>query len=223
MTEDLAALASFPGTVRLFPLPNLVLFPQVVQGLHIFEPRYRQLMADAVSTDMLITLALLKPGWEDDYDNAPPIFDVACLGRVMQYEKLPDGRYNLRLKGISRVRLTDEIPTDKLYRVARADLIVEEPPACGMSDLRHKLAEAVLPRFPADGSAHQQLRDLFDGDTPLGHLCDLLGYALPLPLDVKHQLLAEPSAAQRAEVITAALRLRAAAADRKFPPEFSVN
>src|SRR5262249_22562147 len=108
----------FAGTARLFPLPNLVLFPQIVQGLHIFEARYRQLMADALSTDQLITLALLKPGWEADYDGTPAVEPVACLGRVTWHEKLPDGRYNLRLRGLARVQLLGEIPTNRPYRVA---------------------------------------------------------------------------------------------------------
>ena len=71
MTDDRAALDSFDGVARLFPLPNLVLFPQVVQGLHVFEPRYRQLMADALAGDGLVTLVLLKPGWEEEYDETP--------------------------------------------------------------------------------------------------------------------------------------------------------
>ena len=61
----------FAGTARLFPLPNLVLFPHVVQPLHIFEPRYRQLMADALADDRLIAMALLRPGWEEDYHRKP--------------------------------------------------------------------------------------------------------------------------------------------------------
>jgi Lon protease-like protein len=84
MTNDQSILAAFGGTVRLFPLPNLVLYPQVVQGLHIFEPRYRQLTADAVAADGLMALALLRPGWEMDYEGRPAIHRVACLGKVSE-------------------------------------------------------------------------------------------------------------------------------------------
>jgi uncharacterized protein len=225
MTDDADLLAAFPRAVRLFPLPNLVLFPQVVQGLHIFEPRYRQLMADAAADDLTITLALLRPGWEHDYDAAPPMHPVACLGRVTQHERLADGRYNLNLRGVARVRLVEELPTERMYRTARAELIPETAPhdLTVLAALRRSLAEAVLPRFPADGSAHRQLTDLFAGDTTLGQLTDLLGYALPVPLELKLQLLEEGSAAARADLLAAALRLRAVAADRKFPPEFSTN
>lgn len=214
----------FDGTVRLFPLPNLVLYPGVVQGLHIFEPRYRQMMADTVSGNMLMAMVLLKPGWEPEYDHRPAIESVACLGRVGAYEHLPDGRYNLRLKGIARVRLRGELPLGVLYRVAEADILPEQvPDDLGLlSRLRRELTEAVLSRFPQDGSAHQQLAELLTGDTPLGAVADLLAYALPLPLEVKQQLLEEARADVRADLLTAAVRVKAPR-DRKFPPDFSAN
>src|SRR5436305_6346291 len=102
MSHDPAPLISFGGTARLFPLPNLVLFPAVIQPLHIFEPRYRQLMADALADDRLMALALLQPGWEDNYYESPPIFPVVCLAKIFQEEQLPDGRYNLLVQGMSR-------------------------------------------------------------------------------------------------------------------------
>src|SRR5262249_47808902 len=92
MNEDQAALAGFNGLARRFPLPNLVLFPHVVQGLHIFEPRYRQLMTDALATDRTISIVLLRPGWEEEYDEKPAIEPVACLGRIVWHEKMSDGR-----------------------------------------------------------------------------------------------------------------------------------
>jgi Lon protease-like protein len=225
MSDDDSALANFAGLVRLFPLPNLVLFPSVIQGLHIFEPRYRQMMADSVAADMLMATVLLQPGWEKDYDGRPAVFSVACLGRVSHYEQLPDGRYNLRLKGLSRLRLREEVPAPKLYRVSRAELLQEVVPddLHRLAELRKMLAEAVLPRFPADGQAHQQLKELFEGDMPLPHLCDMLAYALPLPLELKQQLLEEVCVPTRAEVMASALRIRTAAGARKFPPEFSPN
>src|SRR5437588_755419 len=80
------------GTARLFPLPNLVLFPYVIQPLHVFEPRYRRLLADALAGDRLMAMALLKPGWEEDYQQRPAIHPVVCLGKIFKEERLPDGR-----------------------------------------------------------------------------------------------------------------------------------
>jgi len=214
----------FKGTARLFPLPNLVLFPQVVQGLHVFEPRYRQLTADALDSDKLITLVLLRPGWEADYDGTPAIEPVACLGRVTWHETLPDGRYNLRLRGLARVRVLEEFPTDRPYRTARVELIPDDAPTDldELKGLRRSLAEAVLPRFE-DGPARRQLQELFDGEMPLGQVCDVLAYALPLPLELKQSLLADAHAGRRAIAIADTLRNSAARADRPFPPPFSPN
>lgn len=225
MNDDLAALARFDGEVRLFPLPNLVLFPHVVQGLHIFEPRYRQMFTDALKGDKLIALVLLQPGWQEEYDETPPIEPVACLGRIGWHEQLPDGRFNLRLRGIARIGLTEELPVDRLYRMARAELIPDVAPAelQRLKSLRKQLADVVLPRFAGDGGAFQQLHELFTGDEPLGNVCDLLAYALPLPLEMKQALLAEPHVDLRAEIIIQALRVSAARAERTFPPAFSDN
>src|SRR5262249_44277168 len=76
-------LDDFTGVARLFPLPNFVLMPHVVKPLHVFEPRYRQLVSDALAGDQLIALVLLKPDWEGDYEGQPAIHDVACLARIL--------------------------------------------------------------------------------------------------------------------------------------------
>src|SRR5207302_419049 len=78
-------LAEFTGKARLFPLPNLVFFPHVMQPLHIFEPRYRQMTADALAGDRFIALVLPTAGWEKDYNDAPNIHPVACLGHIIAF------------------------------------------------------------------------------------------------------------------------------------------
>src|SRR5438552_1131141 len=134
MSGETDMLSGFNGKVRLFPLPNLVLFPHVIQPLHIFEPRYRQLMNDALAGDRLMALALLQPGWEEDYHKQPPVYPTVCLGRIFQEERLPDGRFNLLLHGVSRARIRAECPTSKLYRTARVDLLQDVPIKCGPTD-----------------------------------------------------------------------------------------
>jgi Lon protease-like protein len=216
--------AGFHGPAKLFPLPNLVLFPNVDQGLHIFEPRYRQMTADAISSDGYIALVLLKEGWEETYDHTPEIEEVACLGRIVRHERLPDGRYNLRLRGLTRVRLLEEVPSDKKYRTAQVaaipDVSAEDP-----DPLRIALAETVLARFDSSGQAHDQLRDLFHGAVPLGQLCDILSYALPVPLAVKQGLLAESRVAERVSALIQALgeTPNPKSPPRPFPPGFSPN
>src|SRR5688572_13598633 len=108
---DFAGLPEdFSGRARLFPLPNLVLFPHVMQPLHIFEPRYRELLEDALAGDMIIAMALLMPGWQPQYDEQPPISPVVCLGRVMTHVRQDDGRYNILLVGARRARVRQEVP-----------------------------------------------------------------------------------------------------------------
>ena len=113
-----------PPTLPIFPLPNVVLFPQVFLPLHIFEPRYRSMVADAIGGDRLIGVVLLRPGWESDYDGRPPVFPVGCAGVITHHDRLPDGRFNIVLRGLEKFRITGE-ETDRLYRVAHVDSLEE--------------------------------------------------------------------------------------------------
>ena len=92
----------------IFPLPNVVLFPIVFLPLHIFEPRYREMVADAIKSDRLIGMALLQPGWEHDYEGRPPVYPVGCSGVITHIDRLPDGRYNIVLRGVERFRIQEE-------------------------------------------------------------------------------------------------------------------
>src|SRR3954470_17254142 len=112
--------------VPLFPLPTVVLFPGVFLPLHIFEPRYREMVADALDGDRIIGMVLLRPGWERNYEGRPPVFSVGCTGVMTHVEKLPDGRYNLVLRGIERFRIIDE-DHQLSYRRATVESRAERP------------------------------------------------------------------------------------------------
>lgn len=107
----------------IFPLPNIVFFPQTRLPLHIFEPRYRQMVQDALDADQRIGIVLLRPGWEPDYFGAPAVYDVATLGTIEQAVPLADGRYNIVVRGDLRVRVLDEVSRNP-YRTAR---VVAQP------------------------------------------------------------------------------------------------
>jgi len=81
----------------------VVFFPKTLLPLHIFEPRYRQMIADALERDQSICVALLKPGWETDYEGSPEVYPVACLGRIVRHQAHSDGRFHVVLEGESRV------------------------------------------------------------------------------------------------------------------------
>jgi len=231
MSDDSPSLSDFGGTARLFPLPNLVLFPHVVQPLHIFEPRYRQLLADALDDDRLMAMALLQPGWEEEYDKRPPIYPVVCLGKIFQEEKLANGRYNLLLQGLSRARVVEEIQSPKLYRLARLELLPEVNVVSEESDhdLRRRLTDAIGVRFAGQTTALDQMRQLLQSQMPLGILCDILAYALPVASAFKQQLLEETDSEVRTRQLLAHLEDMAkpqagpAAPPHKWPPEFSAN
>src|SRR5690349_8569421 len=104
----------------LFPLPNVVLFPNVFLPLHIFEPRYREMIADALATDRLIGMVLLRPGWERDYEGRPPIYPIGCSGVITHAERMPDGRFNIVLRGVERFRVLEEDDA-RAYRRAIVD------------------------------------------------------------------------------------------------------
>src|SRR5438046_1388611 len=109
----------------LFPLPNVVLFPNVFLPLHIFEPRYRAMVADALESDRMIGMVLLKPGWEPQYEGRPPVYPIGCSGLMTHVESLPDGRYNIVLRGIERFRILEE-NYDLSYRRATVDPVAEQ-------------------------------------------------------------------------------------------------
>jgi Lon protease-like protein len=110
----------------LFPLPNVVLFPNVFLPLHIFEPRYREMIADAVASDRVIGMALLRPGWQRDYEGRPPIYPIGCSGVLTHVERLTDGRYNVVLRGLERFRIVEE-NHDRSYRCAITEPLRERP------------------------------------------------------------------------------------------------
>lgn len=109
-----------PPTIPIFPLPNVVLFPHVFLPLHIFEPRYRAMVADALEGDRLIGMVLLRPGWEGRYDGRPPVYPIGCAGVITHHDRLPDGRYNIVLRGLQKFRITGE-DEERPYRVARIE------------------------------------------------------------------------------------------------------
>jgi uncharacterized protein len=106
--------------IPLFPLPNLVLFPGVQVPLHIFEPRYREMVGEVAGGDRLVGMMLLKGDWEHDYYGHPDVFQIGCAGRIGQIVKLPDGRFNLILEGLREFRIVEEI-RDRSFRRARVE------------------------------------------------------------------------------------------------------
>jgi len=104
--------------IPIFPLPNTVFFPDTRLPLHVFEPRYRRMVADALEGEERIGIVLLEPGWESDYLGAPPVHEIGTAGIIEHAATLEDGRYNILLDGQVRFRIIEEVQTLP-YRIAR--------------------------------------------------------------------------------------------------------
>lgn len=222
--------ATFSGVARLFPLPNLVLYPHVMQPLHIFEERYREMLDDALAGDGLIAMAMLEPGWEDDYDSRPPVAPYACLGKVVAHHRLEDGHYNVLLLGVQRIRIIEELDPLRSFRQARVELLDDQydfASAREKKQLQENLLAAFRKHLPCTCQLPEQLEEMLSQRLPLGLLTDLAAYALPLDPQVKRQLLGEERVSVRAEILLAQVEQLAGVTtsgnSRLFPPQFSDN
>jgi uncharacterized protein len=148
-----------PPSIPLFPLPNVVLFPNVFLPLHIFEPRYREMIADALQEDRIIGMTLLRPGYEANYEERPAIYPIGCAGVITHSQPLGDGRYDIVLRGMEKFRIRSEDHSGP-YRIGHVEGISEVIPpdeAVPLRQQRQRL-EAVLaaaiervraePKFP---------------------------------------------------------------------------
>jgi Lon protease-like protein len=141
-----------PFSLPIFPLPTVVLFPNVFLPLHIFEERYRQMVTDALAGDRIIGMVLLRPGYENEYEGKPPIYPTGCSGLITHAEKLEDGRYNLILRGLEKFSIhSEEMPAvGRLYRCAAITPIDESVRATERDELRRerqKLQNLLIPIF----------------------------------------------------------------------------
>jgi uncharacterized protein len=218
----------FSGLARVFPLPNMVMFPHVMQALHIYEPRYRALLEEAIEDDRLIAMGLLAPGWEQQYEGRPALRSTACLCRVATHQRTDEGTYNVLLLGVRRLRLVKEMPPHKLFRVVESEIVEDfEPddaPAGMATALQQKLLAAFKAAMPKIPAAYEQLDQLLGSQITLGMLSDIVAYTIDLDLEWKLRLLAENNVFRRTQILLEAIASRpAAGAARVFPPLFSVN
>jgi uncharacterized protein len=221
------------GPLRLFPLPNLVMFPHVVQPLHIFEPRYCDMLEDALASDRQLAMVLLEPGWESDYDGRPAIAPVACLGKIVAHERLPTGRHNILLRGLKRAVIRRELPLKHTFRQAEVDLLDDfySPSAAKRrSTSQQQLIDLARRLLPDSSALHEQLDDILASQLSLGMLTDIFAFTLGFSPSLKQRLLAEWNVDRRAAVLIERLTklaeqldTPAAEAPAEFPPRFSLN
>jgi Lon protease-like protein len=194
-----------PTEIPLFPLPNVVLFPSALLPLHIFEPRYRAMVTDALDGERLIGMVMLRPGWEANYEGTPAVYPIGCAGFITHAERLSDGRFNIMLRGLEKFRILGERPArdgGERYRVARVDAIREAPSGTtpATRDARHRL-EKLLAR-----KLQKSDHDFIPKDVPDADLVNAIAQHLE-PLE-KQALLECNSLLERCEVLVELLEMR---------------
>ncbi|MBC8283436.1 MAG: LON peptidase substrate-binding domain-containing protein [Nitrospinae bacterium] len=199
-------------TIPVFPLPTTVFYPGTPLPLHIFEPRYRQMTADALEGDRKIGMVLLRPNWEDSYFGKPQVYSVGCVGNIEKEVKHSDGKYNFTLVGLRRFRIISE-KEGKAYRQAEIELleekneqdIVEGQP----NDCREKLIEnfrEFIGHIP-EGNSQKKEPDWNLG-TRLSEFVDRFAYQLDLSLEQKQNFLEEQDVLRRAEFLHSFLKMK---------------
>jgi hypothetical protein len=187
-----------PATVPIFPLPDVTLLPNSTQPFHIFEPRYRAMVADALAGDSVIGMVVLQPGHEADYRGRPPVYAIGCAGVIVTAERLPDGRYDIVLRGLTKFTILHE-DGSKPYRLADVEELVE---AVTDRDLltsrRQQLEAAVRAAFPRAPTPRADLSD--------EEVIDGLSIALPMAPAQRLELLQADGPLERAAILVRVIR-----------------
>ena len=196
-----------PSIIPIFPLLDVVLFPSVFLPLHIFEQRYRQMLADALRGDRIIGMVLLKGG-RDDIEEPPPIYPIGCAGLVSHAETRPDGRSNIILRGIQRFRVVEE-DTDCAYRRAHIEPLPEAASDAIRTEIRQartQLETLLAGRIVATGGEAMVPGDMADGD-----LVNTLAQYLDFDAVEKQALLERDDVASRSRALIELIEMRALA------------
>jgi Lon protease-like protein len=207
-----------PPAIPIFPLPNVVLFPNVFLPLHIFEPRYREMVADALAGDRIIGVVLLRPGWEPEYDGRPPVYAVGCAGVVTNAERLPDGRYNIVLQGLEKFRIVDE-DASKPYRIAHVEGLPESGGMVdreAMREARRRLEDILVPRSSGGGAEPTLPPSMADED-----LVNALAQYLELEAVEKQALLERDGLLDRCRSLVDLLEMKVIVSRHKWSGEAS--
>ena len=187
---------ALPSQIPLFPLPDVVLFPDVHRPLLIYEPRYREMVADALKGDRIIGTVLLKPGFEADYEGRPPIYGIGCAGVIENYEQMPDGRYAILLRGLTTFKIVSE-DQRKAYRRAQVEAIPEvlkDDERGPLSTLRDKLARLLDMVLPLDV-------DRPDPGSADVEFVNIIAQALDMPEAARQELLEQRNVLARARAL----------------------
>lgn len=197
--KDVANLDNFSGIVPLFPLSSVVFFPNTLLPLHIFEPRYKEMVNNALNDEKIIGMALLRPGWEKDYYGNPAVYDVIGMGRIVSTDFFEDGKINIVLYGLKRAKIVEEIE-GLTFRQARVSIIENEYDADN-DNLRSTIEELIYKWNLYLDEKQKSHRINVNTKLPLENLTDALASLIFPNVFDKQQLLEEINVHKRAEII----------------------
>jgi uncharacterized protein len=193
--------------VPIFPLPGAILFPRSQLPLHIFEPRYREMVRDAI--DGSGRIGMIQPHRLDD-DNQAPVYAVGCIGEIVGIEELEDGRFNIVLLGTNRFRYLKDVSIDAAYRCAEVDIEAfndDEPPALSMAERAEverearRLGDAM--GLAVDWDAVSRLDDEM--------LVNAIAQVAPFDVGAKQALLEQPTLTERTDLLVQLMQFHRAA------------
>jgi len=213
-------IREFSGVVPVFPLPSLVLLPDTIAPLLIFEDRYRRMVADALEGEKLIAMAWLKPGWETQYNGNPPFHETVCVGSIVSHEKLPDGRYKILLYGLFRANVVEETQTSpyRTVRVTPAPDTVEGADARTVAQRVHETLDRLPGRRGRVGRIRLLAQQVRGADAGPGRIADAAAEAAELEADERYRILAEPDVLRRLSTLIDILDRKGSAAHKDLPP-----
>jgi hypothetical protein len=202
MQEALERVKVTAGRLKVFPLPSAVLLPGGALPLHIFEPRYRALIADALASDRVFALAQVQPGYERELQGEPPLEQLLGVGVITLHEPDDDGRSNVVVLGVTRARVLRELPRTHLYREVEVELVPDED-FSGPEEL--ELQDALLElmaRVPNDvGQRIAQVTTRAKG----GALADVVAATIMQDPDSRLEILETADVCLRLQLVTASL------------------
>ena len=190
-TPFTTGMVNIPDQIPVFPLPKVVLLPGEILPLHIFEPRYRAMVRDALNGHRVIGMVEYATDSESSTSVAPPIRDVGCVGFIAEHKELPDGRFLLWLLGLERFAIDEEIPVDTLYRQFRVTYTPIHESAeelAGLQPVRHELRRALPRLVDLDEAVRSKLQEQMV-EVSDSQLIALACQILELPVQRKRQLL----------------------------------